>query len=167
MFWAFGKSIRKDQQGVPFLRNLSKKVNEKVQMFLYKLLLLPILTYGVQFIYVFRLTLQKLDKFEKRWLKWITNKFKFNYEELLILVNLLPLYVSAIEEPTFLFEFNGAEVQLVPHSNIAWRRIEKKSTQNCQNRKNATWVLLSNFNVIENEVYFLNPVCLGTQIRFV
>ena len=32
---------------------------------------------------------------------WITNNYKLNYEELLLRVDPLPLYVSAIEQPTF------------------------------------------------------------------
>ena len=72
-------------------RNLSNKVNEKVKMCLYKLLLLSILSYGGQFIHVSRLNLQKLEEVQKRVLKWITKNYKLNYEELLLRVDLLPL----------------------------------------------------------------------------
>ena len=72
-------------------RCLSKKVSEEVKMCLCKSLVLPILTYGVQFNHVSWFHLQKLKEFQLRVQKWITKHYKLNYEEILLRVDLLPL----------------------------------------------------------------------------
>ena len=90
-----GTRFNKTNKVLLYLRQiLSSNVKEKVKMCLYQSLLLPSMTYGAQFIHVPRLDLQKIESFQKRVLKWITNSFKLNYQDLLFQVDLLPLFMN-------------------------------------------------------------------------
>ena len=75
------------------------------------------------------------------------NKYKLNYEELLIRFYFLPFSMYLLQ-PTFLFEFTGAEVLHVPPFKIHVRQIKEKiysfSLKKSQKRKNPTSVLPPN-----------------------
>ena len=102
--------FKKTNKVLSYLRKNSNKVNKKVKMCLYKSPLLPILSYGTQFIHMSRLDLQKTENIQKRVLKCITKNFKLNYEGLLQFYPLplsiylqlnSPLFFSSLLEQKF------------------------------------------------------------------
>ena len=130
-------------------RELLNNLNEIVKMCLYKLLLLPILTHGVQFIHVSILNLQKRYGFQERIPKWITNNCNPNYEELLLRVDSLTLSGYLWANRLFFFEILLQQKIYsfpIPNSRDAektktlFTKLQKARTD----RKSSTWVLLPN-----------------------
>ena len=71
-------------------RNLEFNVKLRIKLGLYKSFILPVLPYGLIIRNISRSDLLRLERFQKKVLKWITGN-DFNYTEQLRLLNILPL----------------------------------------------------------------------------
>ena len=71
-------------------RNLKFKVKMRIKLGLYKSLILPVLTYGLIFCNISRNDLGRLERFQKKALKWITGNDS-DYTEQLRYFHILPL----------------------------------------------------------------------------
>ena len=71
-------------------RNLEFKVKTRIKLGLYKSLILPVLTYGLVICNISRSDLRRLERFQKKVIKWITRNDS-DYTEQVRLLNILPL----------------------------------------------------------------------------
>ena len=73
------------------LRNVAFKVNMCIKLGLYKSMILPVLMYGSSCRNLNRGDMRNLERFQRKFVSWITNSKTLSYIELLRLSNLLPL----------------------------------------------------------------------------
>ena len=72
-------------------RNLSANINTFVKLGLYKLLILPVLLYGLSCTHISRGDQLQLERFQKKVIRWITGNKTGVYINELRLLNILPL----------------------------------------------------------------------------
>ena len=90
--WTTHIDSRMSKENITFYcirRNLEFKVKMRIKLGLYKSLIFPVLTYGLIICNNSRSDLGRLERFQKKVLKWITGNDS-DYTEQLRLLNILP-----------------------------------------------------------------------------
>ena len=72
-------------------RNVASKVNMRIKLGIYKAMILTVLMYGSSYCNLNRGDMRNLERFQRKFVSWITNSKTMSYIEQLRLSNLLPM----------------------------------------------------------------------------
>ena len=156
-------------------RNVAKGVSQRVKLGVYKSAVLPLITFASSCFNTCRANLSKLERFQKRALKRVTNSFESDYLTLLKRTNTLPLtmfiqLLNLLNLSSFFHSENDLQIRLLTNKSASNTRqndgptLSLKKVRTEKARAEFCFRLSRVANHLPGTVDFFNPTGLKNRL---